>query len=110
MGRIKLLKKHLDKVKSIVEPRCSQEILKAALSSMGALTVVLLVMSSLFSGHAFVLCHALSLKYLYKVISCTLVCCVFYYYVCYQQDLHWVLIRPGLCIVSEHFGPLKKPP
>ncbi|KAM0941547.1 putative diphosphate--fructose-6-phosphate 1-phosphotransferase [Dioscorea sansibarensis] len=53
MGRIKLLQEYLEKVRSIVKPGCSQEILKAALSSMASVTDVLTVMSSsnTFSGH-----------------------------------------------------------
>lgn len=46
MGRIKKLQEYLDKVKSIVKPGCSQEILKAALSSMASVTEVLNVMSA----------------------------------------------------------------
>ncbi|KAJ0987126.1 hypothetical protein J5N97_005482 [Dioscorea zingiberensis] len=46
MGRIKLLQEYLDKVRSIVKPGCSQEILKAALSAMSSVTDVLTVMSS----------------------------------------------------------------
>lgn len=51
MGRIKLLQEYLDKVKNIVKPGCSQEVLKAALSSMASVTDVLtLLSSSSFSG------------------------------------------------------------
>ncbi|XP_020103301.1 pyrophosphate--fructose 6-phosphate 1-phosphotransferase subunit alpha-like [Ananas comosus] len=46
MGRIKLLQEYLDKVRSIVKPGCSQDILKAALSSMVSVTDVLSVMSA----------------------------------------------------------------
>ncbi|KAJ8459111.1 hypothetical protein OPV22_032037 [Ensete ventricosum] len=46
MGRIKLLQEYLDKVKSIVKPGCSQDVLKAALSAMGSVTDVLALMSS----------------------------------------------------------------
>ncbi|XP_008796200.1 pyrophosphate--fructose 6-phosphate 1-phosphotransferase subunit alpha [Phoenix dactylifera] len=46
MGRIKLLQEYLDKVKSIVKPGCSQDVLKAALSSMASVTDVLSVMAS----------------------------------------------------------------
>ncbi|KAK8926500.1 Pyrophosphate--fructose 6-phosphate 1-phosphotransferase subunit alpha [Platanthera zijinensis] len=45
MGRIKLLQEYLDKVKSIVKPGCSQEVLKAALSAMASVTEVLSVIS-----------------------------------------------------------------
>ncbi|XP_039116361.1 pyrophosphate--fructose 6-phosphate 1-phosphotransferase subunit alpha [Dioscorea cayenensis subsp. rotundata] len=53
MGRIKLLQEYLEKVRSIVKPGCSQEILKAALSAMSSVTDVLTVMSSSnsFTGH-----------------------------------------------------------
>ncbi|CAD5167432.1 unnamed protein product [Musa acuminata subsp. malaccensis] len=46
MGRIKLLQEYLDKVKSIVKPGCSQDVLKAALSAMASVTDVLALMSS----------------------------------------------------------------
>ncbi|XP_020583951.1 pyrophosphate--fructose 6-phosphate 1-phosphotransferase subunit alpha [Phalaenopsis equestris] len=46
MGRIKLLQEYLDKVKKIVKPGCSQEVLKAALSAMSSVTDVLSVISS----------------------------------------------------------------
>ncbi|CAL9047526.1 pyrophosphate--fructose 6-phosphate 1-phosphotransferase subunit alpha-like [Musa acuminata AAA Group] len=46
MGRIKKLQEYLDKVKSIVKPGCSQDVLKAALSSMASVTEVLSVMST----------------------------------------------------------------
>ncbi|CAL9778756.1 unnamed protein product [Musa acuminata subsp. burmannicoides] len=46
MGRIKLLQEYLDKVKSIVKPGCSQDVLKAALSAMSSVTDVLALMSS----------------------------------------------------------------
>ncbi|XP_020271023.1 pyrophosphate--fructose 6-phosphate 1-phosphotransferase subunit alpha-like isoform X2 [Asparagus officinalis] len=46
MGRIKKLQEYLEKVKSIVKPGCSQEVLKAALSSMASVTEVLSVMSA----------------------------------------------------------------
>ncbi|XP_020596774.1 pyrophosphate--fructose 6-phosphate 1-phosphotransferase subunit alpha-like [Phalaenopsis equestris] len=45
MGRIKLLQEYLDKVKDMVKPGCSQEVLKAALSAMASVTDVLSVMS-----------------------------------------------------------------
>ncbi|URD91682.1 Pyrophosphate--fructose 6-phosphate 1-phosphotransferase subunit [Musa troglodytarum] len=52
MGRIKKLQEYLDKVKSIVKPGCSQDVLKAALSSMASVTEVLSVMSTpSFGGH-----------------------------------------------------------
>ncbi|XP_021900763.1 pyrophosphate--fructose 6-phosphate 1-phosphotransferase subunit alpha isoform X2 [Carica papaya] len=46
MGRIKKLQEYLDKVRTIVKPGCSQEVLKAALSVMASVTDVLSVMSS----------------------------------------------------------------
>ncbi|KAL3734461.1 hypothetical protein ACJRO7_023763 [Eucalyptus globulus] len=46
MGRIKLLQEYLDKVRTIVKPGCSQEVLKAALSSMASVTEVLSVLSA----------------------------------------------------------------
>ncbi|XP_051126642.1 pyrophosphate--fructose 6-phosphate 1-phosphotransferase subunit alpha [Andrographis paniculata] len=45
MGRIKQLQEHLDKVRSIVKPGCSQDVLKAALSAMASVTDILSVMS-----------------------------------------------------------------
>ncbi|WOL19238.1 pyrophosphate--fructose 6-phosphate 1-phosphotransferase subunit alpha-like [Canna indica] len=52
MGRIKKLQEYLDKVKSIVKPGCSHDVLKAALSSMASVTEVLSVMSKpSFNGH-----------------------------------------------------------
>ncbi|XP_077210502.1 pyrophosphate--fructose 6-phosphate 1-phosphotransferase subunit alpha-like isoform X2 [Tasmannia lanceolata] len=53
MGRIKKLQEYLNKVRSIVKPGCSQDILKAALSSMASVAEVLSVMSApSFSGQA----------------------------------------------------------
>ncbi|KAI4320898.1 hypothetical protein MLD38_034331 [Melastoma candidum] len=46
MGRIKLLRDYLEKVRTIVKPGCSQEVLKAALSAMSSLTDILSVLSS----------------------------------------------------------------
>ncbi|KAJ9186276.1 hypothetical protein P3X46_001874 [Hevea brasiliensis] len=46
MGRIKKLQDYLDKVRTIVKPGCSQEVLKAALSVMASVTDVLSAMSS----------------------------------------------------------------
>ncbi|KAJ4967491.1 hypothetical protein NE237_019340 [Protea cynaroides] len=46
MGRIKKLREHLEKVRSIVKPGCSQDVLKAALSAMASVTDVLSVMSA----------------------------------------------------------------
>ncbi|XVE56306.1 hypothetical protein DITRI_Ditri03aG0228100 [Diplodiscus trichospermus] len=46
MGRIKKLQEYLEKVRTIVKPGCSQEVLKAALSVMASVTEVLSVMSS----------------------------------------------------------------
>ncbi|XP_010932134.2 pyrophosphate--fructose 6-phosphate 1-phosphotransferase subunit alpha [Elaeis guineensis] len=46
MGQIKLLQEHLDKVKRIVKPGCSQDVLKAALSAMASVTDVLSMMAS----------------------------------------------------------------
>ncbi|KAJ8512717.1 hypothetical protein OPV22_003151 [Ensete ventricosum] len=52
MGRMKKLQEYLDKVKSIVKPGCSQEVVKAALSSMASVTEVLSVMTTpSFGGH-----------------------------------------------------------
>ncbi|KAM0858476.1 hypothetical protein ACQ4PT_047797 [Festuca glaucescens] len=53
MGRIKQLQEYLEKVKSIVKPGCSQDVLKAALSSMAHVTELLTIMSSpSYSGQA----------------------------------------------------------
>ncbi|EXB56254.1 Pyrophosphate--fructose 6-phosphate 1-phosphotransferase subunit alpha [Morus notabilis] len=46
MGRIKKLQEYLDKVRTIVKPGCSQDVLKAALSVMASVTDVLSTMSS----------------------------------------------------------------
>ncbi|GLT74031.1 hypothetical protein SLA2020_458520 [Shorea laevis] len=46
MGRIKKLQEYLDKVRTIVKPGCSQEVLKAALSVMASVTEVLSAMSA----------------------------------------------------------------
>ncbi|RWR72757.1 pyrophosphate--fructose 6-phosphate 1-phosphotransferase subunit alpha [Cinnamomum micranthum f. kanehirae] len=46
MGQIKKLQQYLDKVRKIVKPGCSQDVLKAALSSMASVTNVLSVMSA----------------------------------------------------------------
>ncbi|KAI7743757.1 hypothetical protein M8C21_007771, partial [Ambrosia artemisiifolia] len=46
MGRIKELNEYLDKVRSIVKPGCSQDVVKAALSAMSSVTRILSVMSS----------------------------------------------------------------
>ncbi|XP_058093428.1 pyrophosphate--fructose 6-phosphate 1-phosphotransferase subunit alpha-like [Magnolia sinica] len=46
MGRIKKLQEYLDKVKCIVKPGCSQDVLKAALSAMASVTDILIVMTS----------------------------------------------------------------
>ncbi|CAH1430924.1 unnamed protein product [Lactuca virosa] len=51
MGRIKELNVYLDKVRSIVKPGCSQDILKAALSAMSSVTDILSVMSSPSNGN-----------------------------------------------------------
>ncbi|KAI3730257.1 hypothetical protein L1987_61426 [Smallanthus sonchifolius] len=50
MGRIKELNAYLDKVRSIVKPGCSQDILKAALSAMSSVADVLSVMASPSNG------------------------------------------------------------
>nr|APR64352.1 pyrophosphate-dependent phosphofructokinasealpha subunit family protein [Populus tomentosa] len=50
MGGIKKLQEYLDKVRNIVKPGCSQEVLKAALSVMASVTDVLSVMSSTSSN------------------------------------------------------------
>ncbi|KAE8799395.1 pyrophosphate--fructose 6-phosphate 1-phosphotransferase subunit alpha-like [Hordeum vulgare] len=53
MGRIKQLQEYLEKVKSIVKPGCSQDVLKAALSAMAHVTELLTIMSSpSYSGQA----------------------------------------------------------
>lgn len=46
MGRIKQLQEYLDKVRTIVKPGCSQDVLKAALSAMSSVTDILSVMSN----------------------------------------------------------------
>ncbi|CAN6441033.1 unnamed protein product [Victoria cruziana] len=46
MGRIKKLQEYLDKVRTIVKPGCSQDVLKAALSAMASVTDILSVMSA----------------------------------------------------------------
>ncbi|KAK4374283.1 hypothetical protein RND71_004960 [Anisodus tanguticus] len=46
MGRIKKLQEYLDKVRTIVKPGCSQDVLKAALSAMSSVTDILSVMTS----------------------------------------------------------------
>ncbi|KAJ3694685.1 hypothetical protein LUZ60_000062 [Juncus effusus] len=52
MGRIKLLQEYLDKVRSMVKPGCSQDVLKAALSAMASVTDTLNIMSSpSFAAH-----------------------------------------------------------
>nr|GMD24355.1 Pyrophosphate--fructose 6-phosphate 1-phosphotransferase subunit alpha [Ipomoea batatas] len=50
MGRIKQLQEYLEKVRTIVKPGCSQDVLKAALSAMSSVTEILSVLSS--SGNA----------------------------------------------------------
>ncbi|KAK4389987.1 Pyrophosphate--fructose 6-phosphate 1-phosphotransferase subunit alpha [Sesamum angolense] len=50
MGRIQKLQEYLDKVRSIVKPGCSQDVLKAALSAMASVTDILSVMSSPMSA------------------------------------------------------------
>ncbi|KAL9225692.1 hypothetical protein vseg_001586 [Gypsophila vaccaria] len=50
MGRIKQLQVYLDKVRSIVKPGCSQDVLKAALSAMSSVTEILSLMSSNSNG------------------------------------------------------------
>ncbi|XP_076919534.1 pyrophosphate--fructose 6-phosphate 1-phosphotransferase subunit alpha-like [Bidens hawaiensis] len=50
MGRIQELNTYLDKVRSIVKPGCSQDILKAALSAMSSVADVLSVMASPSNG------------------------------------------------------------
>ncbi|KAF5739270.1 pyrophosphate--fructose 6-phosphate 1-phosphotransferase subunit alpha [Tripterygium wilfordii] len=51
MGRIKELREYLDKIRTIVKPGCSPEVLKAALSVMASVTEVLSVMSSSPGNH-----------------------------------------------------------
>ncbi|CAO1942000.1 unnamed protein product [Urochloa humidicola] len=50
MGRIKKLQEYLEKVKSIVKPGCSQDVLKAALSAMSSVTDTLNIMTSSSTG------------------------------------------------------------
>lgn len=50
MGRIKKLQEYLEKVKSIVKPGCSQDVLKAALSAMSSVTETLAIMTSSSTG------------------------------------------------------------
>ncbi|AQK54720.1 Pyrophosphate--fructose 6-phosphate 1-phosphotransferase subunit alpha 2 [Zea mays] len=50
MGRIKKLQEYLEKVKSIVKPGCSQDVLKAALSAMSSVTETLNIMTSSSTG------------------------------------------------------------
>ncbi|KAJ4702363.1 Pyrophosphate--fructose 6-phosphate 1-phosphotransferase subunit alpha [Melia azedarach] len=50
MGRIKELQVYLDKIRTIVKPGCSHEVLKAALSVMASVTDVLSAMSSASGG------------------------------------------------------------
>ncbi|KAL2895332.1 Pyrophosphate--fructose 6-phosphate 1-phosphotransferase subunit alpha [Bienertia sinuspersici] len=50
MGRVKLLREYLDKVRDIVKPGCSQDILKVALSAMSSVTDILSVMSSNYNS------------------------------------------------------------
>ncbi|CAK9178271.1 unnamed protein product [Ilex paraguariensis] len=50
MGRIKALQEYLDKVRMIVKPGCSQDVLKAALSAMTAVTDILSTMTSPSNG------------------------------------------------------------
>ncbi|RCV08051.1 hypothetical protein SEVIR_1G300500v4 [Setaria viridis] len=52
MGRIKKLQEYLEKVKSIVKPGCSQDVLKAALSAMSSVTETLNIMTSSSTGQA----------------------------------------------------------
>ncbi|XP_047325461.1 pyrophosphate--fructose 6-phosphate 1-phosphotransferase subunit alpha-like [Impatiens glandulifera] len=46
MGRIKKLQEYIEKVRTIVKPGCSQDVLKAALSSMSSVTDILSIMAS----------------------------------------------------------------
>ncbi|KAD4981728.1 hypothetical protein E3N88_18399 [Mikania micrantha] len=46
MGRIKEVNEYLDKVRTIVKPGCSQDVLKTALSAMSSVTDILSVMTS----------------------------------------------------------------
>ncbi|CAL5055500.1 unnamed protein product [Urochloa decumbens] len=50
MGRIKKLQEYLEKVKNIVKPGCSQDVLKAALSAMSSVTETLNIMTSSSNG------------------------------------------------------------
>ncbi|OAY63979.1 Pyrophosphate--fructose 6-phosphate 1-phosphotransferase subunit alpha [Ananas comosus] len=51
MGRVKELQAYIDKVKKIVKPGCSQEVLKAALSSMASIIEVLSLMTPATKDH-----------------------------------------------------------
>ncbi|KAF8379080.1 hypothetical protein HHK36_028508 [Tetracentron sinense] len=51
MGRVKELQSYLHKVKMIVKPGCSQQVLKAALSSMSSVVNILSLMSPPSKGH-----------------------------------------------------------
>ncbi|ONK58963.1 uncharacterized protein A4U43_C08F1530 [Asparagus officinalis] len=51
MGRVKELQSYLDKVKQIVKPGCSQEVLKVALSSMASVVDILTFMSPAAKRH-----------------------------------------------------------
>ncbi|GKC50090.1 hypothetical protein Tco_1072835 [Tanacetum coccineum] len=46
MGRIKKLNEYLEKVRAMVKPGCSQDVVKAGLSAMSSVTDILSVMSS----------------------------------------------------------------
>ncbi|PWA34088.1 Phosphofructokinase domain-containing protein [Artemisia annua] len=50
MGRIKKLNEYLEKVRAMVKPGCSQDVVKAALSAMSSITDILSVMSSPSNG------------------------------------------------------------
>ncbi|PKA60658.1 Pyrophosphate--fructose 6-phosphate 1-phosphotransferase subunit alpha [Apostasia shenzhenica] len=51
MGKVKELQAYIDKVKKIVKPGCSQEVLKVALSSMASVVDILSVMSPPSKSH-----------------------------------------------------------
>ncbi|KAJ0968110.1 hypothetical protein J5N97_025027 [Dioscorea zingiberensis] len=51
MGRVEEFQAYLEKVKSIVKPGCSQEVLKAALSTMASLVDILSLMSPAPKAH-----------------------------------------------------------
>ncbi|GJU32707.1 cysteine protease XCP1-like protein [Tanacetum coccineum] len=51
MGRIKKLNEYLEKVRAMVKPGCSQDVVKAALSAMSSVTDILSVMLEIFKDN-----------------------------------------------------------